>query len=398
LVLGFCIIRGFRRSTLWRLTGFAANTSKVHYISYPAASRPPVPANDLAGITFPAYVFPPILPGLTSAALGTNKTARQDDFQAFAEETLSVLNDHLLISGGVSRFFGEVYRTDNTGTAILASLPTSPPYNLTSDATSVGVVLKPIKPISIFFSRNTTGGTLPGTLSAGVTDPNSKLAVGAQNEAGIKTSFFNGAFTSSFSYFDIKQQNYAITDSVFYTLQSEGLFAEAAMHLLPLYVNLESKGLEFEATYSFGKNFTILGNYTDFKERVPVTNIRLRAVPDHAGGLFADYEFTNGIPKGFGANVGIDYKSDVAGTNASGYTTTRPLPTGPAFVPVQPTFLIAGRTLFNVGVSYKYDQHWTVRFNIDNALNKSYIMAAGSGTSLVVGTPRSWQGEFSYKF
>ncbi len=380
------------------LAGYAANTSKVHYRSYPAASRPAVPASNLAGISFPAYVFPPILPGLTSAALGTDKTARQDDFQMFAQETVSVLDEHLLVNGGVSRFFGEVYRTDNTGTAILAALPTSPAYNLTSDATSVGVVLKPIKPISLFFSRNTTGGTLPGTLSAGITDPSTKLAVGDQNEYGIKTALLDGRLTAAFSYFDIKQKNYAITDSLFYTLQSQGLFAEAALHSLPLYVNLESKGWEFETTYSFSKNFTILGNYTNYRERVPVTNIRLRAVPDHAGGVFADYEFTNGILQGFGINVGVDYKSDVAGTNASGYTTTRPLPNGQAFVPVQPTFLVAGRTLANVGLTYKYDRHWSVRLTVDNALNKSYIMAAGSGTSLVVGTPRSWQSELTYKF
>lgn len=380
------------------LAGFAANTSTVHYRSYPAASRPPVAADNLAGITFPAYVFPPILPGLTTAALGTDKTARQDDLQMFAQETLSVLNDHLLVSGGVSRFFGEVYRTDNTGTAILASLPTSPPYNLTSDATSVGVVLKPVKPVSLFFSRNTTGGTLPGTLSAGITDPTAKLAVGDQNEYGVKTSLLDGRLTSSFSYFDIKQKNYPITDSVFYTLQSEGLFAEAALHTLPLYVDLESKGWEFEATYSFNKNLTILGNYTNYRERVPVTNVRLRAVPDHAGGLFADYQFTTGVLRGFGMNIGVDYKSDVAGTNASGYTTTRPLPSGPAFVPVQPTFLVAGRTLADVGFTYKYNQRWTVRLTIDNAFNKSYIMAAGSGTSLVAGTPRSWQSELTYKF
>ena len=37
-------------------------------------------------------------------------------------------------------------------------------------------------------------------------------------------------------------------------------------------------------------------------------------------------------------------------------------------------------------------------FTVLNALDKDYIMAAGSRTSLVVGTPRTWKSSISYKF
>ena len=133
------------------------------------------------------------------------------------------------------------------------------------------------------------------------------------------------------------------------------------------------------------------------KIRQPITNVRLRGVPDRSYALYADYRFPAGDLAGFGLNAGLDFKGDVAGENASGFTTTRPLPTGPAYVPVQPSFLVEGRTLVNVGVTYHRGQ-WSGGLTILNALNKDYILAAGSRGAVTVGTPRDWKATLSYKF
>jgi iron complex outermembrane recepter protein len=378
------------------ITGLAANTSKVRWRSWVPVARPTVPANNLASITYPGYDFAPILPGLTTDNRGTDRTGRQNDLQTFVYETLGLWKERVQISGGVSRFFGVLSRTDNTGTAILASLPNSPAYNLTTNATSFGVLVKPVKQVSVFYSRNTTGGSLPGSLNAGVTDPTTKLAQGGQKEYGVKTDMFDGKITGSVAYFDISQQNYAVTNSEYYSLVAAGRLQEAAALPQALYMNLQSKGWEFEGTFSLAKNFTLLGNCTFVKIRQPITDVRLRGVPDRAYGLYADYRFTEGNLAGFGLNIGIDYKSDVAGEKATGYTTTRPLPGG-RFVPVQPSFVVAGRTLVNAGITYRM-KNWSASFSVANALNEEYILAAGSRTSLVVGTPRNWRSAFSYKF
>jgi len=131
--------------------------------------------------------------------------------------------------------------------------------------------------------------------------------------------------------------------------------------------------------------------------------VRLRGVPDKAYGLYIDYRFTEGALNGFGVNAGLDYKSDVAGTNATGYTTSRPIAgvsgvNGTGFVANQPTFYVAGRTLVNVGFTYKYREHWTAAVTLLNATDEDYIMAAGSRTSLVVGTPRTWKSSIGYRF
>ena len=234
----------------------------------------------------------------------------------------------------------------------------------------------------------------PGTV--GTTVLAFKPTSGGQDEFGAKTSLLDGTFTASVAYFKISQQNYSVPNSEYYTLVAQGNQAAANLLQNPLYLDLNSKGWEFETTYSLNKNLTILGNYTSFKERQPITNVRVRAVPDHAGALYLDYRFTDGALKGFGANVGMDYKSDVAGENVTGYTTSAPIQ-GVGFVPKQPSFLVAGRTLVNVGFSYRQPA-WTVRVQIANALDKKYILAAGSRTSAIVGDPREWKMSISYNF
>jgi iron complex outermembrane receptor protein len=380
------------------LAGFAANTSKVHWVSPAAASRPPVPANNLSSITYPGYSYPPILPGLTTTpGLGLDRTGKHDDLQVFAYENASFLQNRLQLSGGVSRYFGTLTRTDTTGSAINPAFPNSPAFNLTSNATSFGAVVKPIKELSLFYSRNTTGGTMPGSLNAGVTDPALKLAQGGQKEYGVKTALLGGRFTASAAYFEIAQKNTAVTNSEFFRLQALGDFAAAALLPQFLLLDLSSKGWEFETTFSWNRNLTFVGNVTKVKIRQPITNVRVRGIPDESYAAYADYRFTEGALKNWGFNVAVDYKGDVAGENATGFTTSRPLPTGPAFVPVQPSFNVAARTLVNAGVTYRHGQ-WSGAITLLNALNKDYILAAGSRGAVTVGTPRDWKASVSYKF
>ena len=424
------------------LAGLTADFSKVHFKSWAAAttnfgaysaSRPAV-ANNPAGVTvngitypglnaisFPPYRFPAIVPANfalaspTSVQSGGDIVSKQTTMQGFIFETLSAWDDRIQLSGGLSRFYGTLTRADATLTSLNANiLVAAPTYNLVTNAKSVGIVVKPIKEVSLFASRNTTGGTMPGELAPGTYLENTmtfgpdayhasattvqrfRPTSGSQDEFGVKTSLLNGTLTGSFAYFKISQQNYGVPNSEYYTLVAQGRQAEANALDNPIYLNLNAKGWEIEGTYSLNKNLTLLGNYTSFKERQPVTNVRVRAVPDHAGAVYADYRFTEGVLKGFGANIGIDYKSDVAGENVNSYTTSKPI-RGVGLVPQQPSFLVAGRTLVNVGFSYR-TADWVVRLQVANVTDKDYILAAGSRTSAVVGEPRAVKVSTTYNF
>jgi iron complex outermembrane recepter protein len=371
------------------IAGLAANASKVQFKTYATASRPSLAVTALDTITYPAWNYPQ--PTATNG--GGNRTGKQEDLQMFVYESLSTLQDRLILSGGVSRFFGNLERVDSTG---IPPANTYPNYGTSTTAKSYGVVVKPIKNVSLFYSYNSSGGTMPSSLNPGTYGPIFRAASGDQKEFGVKTSWLDGRLTASFAHFDIAQQNYPVPNSDYYTLIALGKTAEANALQNPLYLNLNSKGWEFEGQFAVTKNLFILGNYTSFKMRQPITNVRVRAVPDRSGGFYADYRFDAGSLKGFGVNIGVDFKSDVVGENATGYTTTKPLPNG-SFVPNQPTFLVAGRTLVNLGFSYRA-KDWTARLQVNNATDKDYILAAGSRTSAVPGDPRNLKLSFTYKY
>lgn len=363
------------------VAGIAANSSKVRFISWPAASRPELPANNLAGITYPNYTW--VYP---SGSSGTDRTGKQVDMQAFLYENLSFLKDRVIVSGGVSRFRGKLDRVDNSG----VGTNLYPHYKMLDTAKTAGVVGKVTKEVSLFYGYNTSGGTMPGSLNAGNYAPSLRVAEGNQHEWGVKTSLLGGRLTASVSHFQIKQSNYPVTNSVYYTMISQGITPPADFPST-LYLDLNSKGWEFEGTFALNKEFTVIGNYTAYEMRVPVTNVRPRAVPDHAAGLYIDYRVASGPVKGLGFNLGIDYKGDVAGENASGYTQT----TTPPFVAKQPTFLIGGRTVVNVGMSYRA-KDWTARLTLANALDRDYLLAAGSRTSAIAAEPRNVRGSITY--
>lgn len=376
------------------IAGIAANASKVQFKIYGNSSRPSVAVTALDSITYPAWNYPqPAAATGTTTTVGGNRTGKQEDLQLFVYENLSVLDERVILSGGVSRFFGNLARVDNTG---IAPAITYPHYSLATTAKSYGAVFKVIKPVSLFYSFNGTGGTMPGSLNPGTYAPSFRAASGEQKEFGVKVSWLEDRLTASFAHFDISQQNYPVPNSEYYTLIALGRTAEAEALQNPLYLNLDSKGWEFEGTFAVTKNFFVLGNYTSYKIRQPGTNVRLRGTPDKSGAVYADYRFTDGALKGFGVNIGVDFKSDMVGENVQAYTTTAPLPGG-LFVPQQPTFKVDGRTLVNVGFTYRAET-WTARLQVNNALDEDYILAAGSRTAAVPADPRNLKASITYKF
>jgi len=362
------------------ITGLAANGVKTRWKSFPAYNRGNVANSNLAGITYPDWSFAPPTP----PANGQNKTAKQTDLQLFVFENLGLLQDRVILSGGVSRFFGTLDRTDDTG---IQPKP-YPSYSLSDTAKSYGIVVKPLKDVSLFYSHNTSGGTMPGSLSAGSVAPSFRASVGDQDEYGVKTSLLHDSLTASFAYFDISSSNYAVPNSEYYVLVAQGKQAEANALQNPLYLDLTSKGWEFEGSYTLTPNLTIIGNITSYKMRQP-TGVRIRGVSDRSYAVYGDYRFSQGALKGFGLNVGVDYRSDLVGENVTAFTTNG--------VPQQPSFKVAPRTIANLGFSYRA-KTWTARLQINNLLDKEYFMGGINRNAMMVGEPRNVKGSITYNF
>lgn len=392
----------FENDTLSSTTiaGYAANFSKTRWKSWAGSSQGPDVANTPAGLaamTFTPYNF---------TTLTQNKEAKLQEMQFYLFETASFLKDRLVLTGGLSRYFGSLTRTDNSGVGAIGERT----LDISSTAKSYGVVVKPLKEVSVYYSRNTSGDTMPGSLQAGnpnlsrTANPPYKPANGTQDEFGVKTSFFNGALTVSLAHFEITQTNYAVPNSEYYVLVSQG--NQAAANLLPTstFLDVISKGWEVEGSWAVNKNLTLMGNYSDFTYRQP-TGVRIRAVADKIWAAFADYRFTDGPLANFGFNVGIDGKSDMVGETVTALTTTKPLSgnvgtfpgVAAGFVPQQASYKYDGRVLVNLGLSYKA-KSWVARVQVNNLLDKDYITAGGSRTAIVVGNPREARATFTYEF
>jgi iron complex outermembrane receptor protein len=276
-----------------------------------------------------------------------------------------------------------------------------PTNSIDSVAKSYGIIVRPIPEVSLFYSYNSSGAQMPGSLNAGnpaiseSANPPFQYTNGNQKEYGVKTSFLKDTLTFSFSHFDIAMTNQGVPNSEYYTLIAQGNQAAANLVQSTVFMDVMSKGWEVEGSYALNKNLTIIGNYSKFEYRTPL-GVRIRAVPDNLGAVYFDYRFTAGALNGFGVNVGVDYKSDMVGESAAGYTTTKPLPGG-IFVPQQATYKYEGRTLYNLGFSYRAAS-WTARLQISNLFDKQYISAGGSRTAIVVGDPRCIRGSLTFKF
>lgn len=382
------------------IAGVAANVSKTKWRSWAGSSQGPDVANTpagLAAITYTPYAF---------TTLTQAKIAKLEEMQFYAQENAGFFQDRLLLSGGVSRYFGSLTRTDNSGIAAIGERT----RDISSTAASYGVIVRPIKPVSLFFSHNTSGDTMPGSLQAGNANlsstalPPYKPSSGKQDEYGVKGSFLKDTLTFSIAHFNITQTNYAVPNSEYYVLVSQG--NQAAANLLPTstFLDVNSRGWEAEGSYSVNKNLTLIGNLSSYKYRQP-TGVRIRAVPDRIWAAFADYRFTEGALSGFGVSIGVDSKSDMVGESVTALTTTKPLAgvtqtypgVAAGFVPQQASYKYNGRTLVNLGVSYRA-QAWTARLQANNLFDKDYIAVGGSRTAIAVGNPRELRATFTYNF
>jgi len=381
--------------------GLAANFSKTKWRSWAGASQGPDVPNTpagIAGITYTPYVF---------TTLTQAKIAKLQEMQLYVYETASFLQNRLQLSGGLSRYFGTLTRTDTT------NIPAPGPertLSISSTAKSYGVMVRPIRSLSLYYSHNTSGDTMPGSLQAGNANlastalPPYKPAAGNQDEYGVKGSFLKDTLTFSLSHFDITQTNYPVPNSEYYVLVAQG--NQAAANLLPTstFLDVISKGWELEGTYVVNQNLTLIGNYSDFTYRQP-TGVRIRAVPDKIWAFYADYQFTEGPLAHFGFNIGVDSKTDMVGESVTALTTSKPLSgvtetypgVAPGFVPQQASYKYDGRTLVNLGFSYKA-KDWSARIQIGNLLDEDYIAVGGSRTAIAVGLPREVRGSFTYNY
>jgi iron complex outermembrane recepter protein len=192
---------------------------------------------------------------------------------------------------------------------------------------------------------------------------------GRQWEVGVKyqPSGFEGLFT--IAYFDIKKTNVL-------NYLSNG-FAVATGEIA-------SRGLELEGKVSIGGGWDIIGSYTYTDAEITrdaTGNVGKRPmlVPEQQASAWLNYTFETGLLEGASVGAGVRHVGKVYGNNAN-------------------TFSVPSRTLFDLGASYRINEHAKVSVNATNLFDKKYFSTCEASYSCYQGDRRAVIGKLTVDF
>jgi len=259
------------------------------------------------------------------------------DSHAFVYEVVKLFDDRLVLNGGLS-----VRRS--------SKLP------------SGGVVYKVIPQVALYYGYSkmeVMGGEQPNN---GVP---AHVQHTEQYEGGVRFRLFDGRLFATLAHFDITQDNIYSEDSRNYITPTPN----------PRYPHQRSertaKGFEFELSWSPTKNISVIGSFTDFKNRDSDNRVATYA-SERMAALWGSYTFPETGPLG-GLSVGIGASYVGERPSESLGTYTKP-PPGFDPVPVQPVFWLPSYTLVEANVSYRINKHWKAQLVIHNLLDKDIIL------------------------
>lgn len=194
---------------------------------------------------------------------------------------------------------------------------------------------------------------------------------GRQWETGVKyqPAGFDGLFT--IAYFDIVKSNVLNYLSTGYAVAT----GEVA-----------SRGLETEGKFSLGNGWDFTGSYTYTRAEITedalgnVSN-RPMLVPEHQASAWLNYTFSGGILDGLSIGGGLRYVGEVFGDNANTASLKTP-----------------GRTLVDLGASYRVNEHAKLSLNATNLFDKHYYTNCESAYSCYEGDRRTVTGRLTIDF
>jgi len=297
----------------------------------------------------------------------------------YANDSLNFLSDRITLSGGVSKSWFDSRTID-----YLAHTDyTVRPSKLNK---SYGIVVAPLEFASLYYGHSESAAPTNAFPVAGFTPP--ALQDAKQDEAGIHLKFLQDRGTASVAYYQIQQNNFSI-------FNPGNLAVPPPNPALPaLYTDRIARGWEYETNFAVTKEFSVIANYTYFRNR-DAFDVPFRGTAENSGALWARYNFDDGRLKGLGLGLGETHLAKRPGDTATGVTSAS-TPTN--VIPVQPSFYLPAYSLTDFTASYRYDQHWTQRFFVDNVFNTKYIAASLTRYSVYPGLGINFRASVTYSF
>jgi len=306
-----------------------------------------------------------------------NGSSRNRSNQVYIHEVISLFEDRLVLNGSLSqnRYFNDSKNNLNGDRLQDRAEVTLP---------SGGIVYKIVPDVSLYYGF--TKQELPG----GPGDPANGIppytVPSRQHEGGIRVRLFDGKLYATIAYFDILQENLWQQDYRNYITPRP----------VPPYPavnsNRTSKGFEFEFTWAPSKNLSVIGSYTDFKNR-DADNMRFSGASEKMAAIWGSYSFDTGPLRGLQVGLGAVYTGEAP--NIVGFY-TEPLP-GFTPVRVQPLFWHPAYTMVEASASYRFNKHWHAQLVIKNLLDEDAIVGSFN-RSISISTPINPKLSLRYDF
>lgn len=234
----------------------------------------------------------------------------------------------------------------------------------------LGIVYKPIEPVSIYASYTTSYNPL-GADFINPDDSTLEPETGRQFEVGVKTEITE-QLSFTFAAFDIRKQNVAVEDpdNPLFSIQtgeqaSRGIELDLQGEILP--------GWNIIAAYTFLDAFVSEDN-TD------IVDNELPGVPESQFGLWTTYDIRQGSLEGLGFGLGFIALSDRQGD-------------------LENTFTLPGYFRTDAALFYERN-NWRAQLNIENLFDIEYFASTNFDSRLGVnpGAPFTILGTIAVEF
>jgi iron complex outermembrane receptor protein len=289
------------------------------------------------------------------ATLASHNASTFKNYQFYLNQRLGFMKDRVFITGGVMRF-----DTKTTGRNLLTGAAAA----VLDDAKtmkSVSALVKPLENVAFYYSFSTNSSP---TIANNVP----LWRDGRQHEGGFKSEWFGQRLSFNGAYFKIEQTNVTIPNPDRQTNPTapEQLVSDFGNH-----------GVEFELMGRVTPNLSAIGTLSFLKMRDSLGR-KVRAVADQNASLLLNYRFPAGELKGLSLNFGTTYSGKRAGDTPINFT--------PRGTVGQVSFYLKPMFTTTAGASYRWQEKYYFRLNVDNVLNeRDHINIAGgrvSGTGI----------------
>lgn len=295
-----------------------------------------------------------------------NSATSYENTQFYLSERLGFFGDRLFLSGGVMNY-ATVTKNWNYFTN---SVPTVLDDN--KSMWSAGALFKVKDNVSVYYNHSTNASPV-------IANNQPLWREGLQDEFGVKTEFFERRLSVNLAYFEISQTNVTVPNPAYQTdpTQPQTLVSD-----------LTNEGFEIELMGSITKNLSAIATYSHLKMRDALGR-RVRMVADDNASLLLNYRFADGAAKGLNVNFGVTYSGDRAGDVPDGNFTQ-------LGVVKQVSFYTQPQYTTTLGASYRLNEHWLFRLNIDNVLDDADYISVGGGR--ISGTGLTTQPGINVRF